>query len=54
MTEENLSLSGLFQRIDNFLAKGLDESITKQRENTRQEKAELKTIKSALRQEFPQ
>lgn len=38
--EENLSLSGLFQRIDNFLAKGLDESITTQRENARQEKAE--------------
>ena len=52
--EENLSLSGLFQRIDNFLAKGLDESITTQRENARQEKAELETVKSALGQEFPQ
>ena len=51
--EENLSLSGLFQRIDNFLAKGLDESITTQRENARQEKAELETVKSALGQEFP-
>ena len=52
--EENLSLAGLFQRIDNFLAKGLDESITTQRENARQEKAELETVKSALGQEFPQ
>lgn len=52
--EENLSLSGLFQRIDNFLAKGLDESITMQRENARQEKAELETVNSALGQDFPQ
>ena len=52
--EENLSLSGLFQRIDNFLAKGLDESITTQRENARQEKAELETVRAALGKEFPQ
>ena len=47
-------MSGLFQRIDNFLAKGLDESITMQRENARQEKAELETVNSALGQDFPQ
>ena len=52
--EENLSLAGLFQRIDNFLAKGLDESIERQRENARQEKAELETVKAALGKEFPQ
>ena len=52
--EENLSLAGLFQRIDNFLAKGLDESITTQRENARQEKAELETVRAALGKEFPQ
>lgn len=52
--EEKLSLSGLFQRIDNFLAKGLDDAVEAQRENSRQEKAELETVKSALGQEFPQ
>ncbi len=52
--DDKLSLSGLFQRVDNFLGKGLDESIEKQRERTRQERAELETVKAALDKAFPQ
>lgn len=52
--DDQFSLSGLFQRMDNFLAKGMDESIEKQRENARQESAELETVKAALGKEFPQ
>ncbi len=52
--DDKLSLSGLFQRVDNFLGKGLDESIEKQRERTRQEKAEMETVTAALGKEFPQ
>lgn len=52
--DEKFSLGGLFQRIDNFLAKGLGDVVEAQRENARQEKAELETVKSALGQEFPQ
>ncbi|WP_165067997.1 helicase C-terminal domain-containing protein [Desulfovibrio sp. ZJ200] len=52
--DDKLSLSGLFQRVDNFLGKGLDESIEKQRERTRQERAELETVKAALGKAFPQ
>lgn len=51
---EKFSLVGLFQRMDNFLAKGLDEAVETQRENARQEKAELETVKAALGKEFPQ
>ncbi|MFR0874134.1 MAG: hypothetical protein ACLSHC_05470 [Bilophila wadsworthia] len=40
--------------MDNFLATGLGEAVEAQRENARQEKAELETVKSALGQEFPQ
>ena len=52
--EEKFSLAGLFQRIDNFLAKGLDEAVEAQRENARQERAELETVNAALGKEFPQ
>ena len=52
--EEKFSLAGLFQRMDNFLARGLDEAVETQRENARQEKAELETVKAALGKEFPQ
>ncbi len=50
---DKLSLSGLFQRVDNFLGKGLDESIEKQRERTRQERAERETVTAALGKAFP-
>lgn len=52
--EEKFSLAGLFQRMDNFLTRGLDEAVETQRENARQEKAELETVKAALGKEFPQ
>lgn len=52
--EDKLSLSGLFQRVDNFLGKGLDEAVARQRENARQEIAEMETVKAALGKEFPQ
>lgn len=52
--DDKLSLSGLFLRMDNFLGKGLDESMEKFREKCRQEKAELATVQDALGKEFPQ
>lgn len=52
--DDQLSLSGLFQRMDNFLTKGLDEAVETQRENARQELAELETVKAALGKKFPQ
>ena len=52
--DEKFSLAGLFQRIDNFLVKGLDEAVEAQRENARQENAELETVKTALGKEFSQ
>lgn len=54
MFDDKLSLSGLFLRMDNFLGKGLDESMEKFREKCRQEKAELATVQEALGKEFPQ
>ncbi len=54
MFDDKLSLSGLFQRMDNVLATGFDEAIKGQREKAAQEKAELQTIDSALGKEFPQ
>ena len=52
--DDKLSLSGLFLRMDNFLGKGLDESMEKFGEKCRQEKAELATVQEALGKEFPQ
>ncbi len=53
-SDEKLSLSGLFQRMDNFLAKGLDETVEAARENARRETAELQTVQATLGKEFPQ
>ena len=52
--DDKPSLSGLFQRVDNFLGKGLDESIERQRATARQEIAEMETVKATLGKEFPQ
>ena len=52
--EEKFSLSGMFQRLDNFLEKGLDLSFQTYQNNARQEIAEMDTVKAALGQEFPQ
>lgn len=51
---DKLSLAGMFQRMDNFLAKGFDEVIIAQREQASKEKAELATVNTALGKEFPQ
>ena len=40
--------------MDNFLGKGLDESMERFREKCRQGKAELATVQDALGKEFPQ
>lgn len=52
--DDKFSLSGMFQRVDNFLGKGLDDMIATHRHRTEQEKAELETVKSAMDKPFPQ
>lgn len=52
--EDKVSLSGWFQRMDNFLDKGLDLSFQAYKGNVERETAELATVKSALGQEFAQ
>lgn len=51
--DEKFSLSGLFQRLDNFLEKGLEQAFQTYQTSVRQEMAELDTVKAALGQEFP-
>ena len=51
--EDKLSLSGLFQRVDNFLGKGLDEAINLRRENAKLEIAERETVNASLGKEYP-
>ena len=52
--DEKFSLSGMFQRLDNFFEKGLDTSYQNYQNSARQEMAEMDTVKAALGQEFPQ
>ena len=52
--DEKFSLAGLFQRMDNFLAKGLDDAIEGVRAKAKLEKAELETVRAAMGKEFPQ
>lgn len=52
--DEKFSLSGMFQRLDNFLDKGLEQSFQNYQTSARQEMAEMNTAKAALGQEFPQ
>ncbi len=52
--DEKFSLSGMFQRLDNFLDKGLEQAFQTYQSNVRQEMAEMDTVKAALGQEFPQ
>lgn len=52
--DEKFSLSGMFQRLDNFLDKGLEQAFQAYQTNVRQEIAEMDTAKAALGQEFPQ
>lgn len=52
--DEKFSLSGMFQRLDNFLEKGLEQAFQTYQTSVRQEMAEMDTVKAALGQEFPQ
>lgn len=52
--DEKFSLSGMFQRLDNFFEKGLDTLYQNYQNSARQEMAEMDTVKAALGQEFPQ
>ena len=52
--EDKLSLSGLFQRMDNFLNAGLEKYIENQRQDAKLEQEELETVNQALGREFPQ
>ena len=52
--EEKFSLSGMFQRLDNFLETGLEKSFNNQRISAEREIAEIDTVTAALGQEFPQ
>ncbi len=52
--EDKLSLSGLFQRMDNFLNTGLEKYIENQRQDAKLEQEELETVNLALGKEFPQ
>lgn len=51
---EKLSLTGLFQRIDNFLDKGLEANMQNFRATARKELEELETVKTIMGQGFPQ
>ena len=52
--DEKFSLSGMFQRLDNFLEKGLEQAFQTYQTSVRQEMAEMDTVKAALGQEFSQ
>ncbi len=52
--EDKLSLSGFFQRVDNFLDKGMDKMMENYRVNNKKEQAEMETIKATLDKPFAQ
>ncbi len=52
--DEKFSLSGMFQRLDNFLANGLDDAFKRFKFTIQNELKELETVQSALGQDFPQ
>ncbi len=52
--EDKLSLSGFFQRLDNFLDKGMDESVERYRQNCAKERTEMDTIKASIDKPFSQ
>ncbi|MDL2267575.1 DEAD/DEAH box helicase family protein [Desulfovibrio sp. OttesenSCG-928-G15] len=51
---DKISLTGMFQRMDNFLATELDKGMEERQEGARREKAELDTVNAALGKAFPQ
>jgi len=52
--DDNISLSGWFQRLDNFLEKGLEQGFTNIKANIEREIAEMATVQAALGQDFSQ
>ncbi len=52
--DDNISISGWFQRLDNFLDKGLEQSFQTYKGNVEREIAELATVRAALGQDFAQ
>ena len=51
---KKFSLTGLFQRMDNFRGQGLDDAVEPQRRTHGRKKAELETVKATLGKELPQ
>jgi hypothetical protein len=52
--DDKVSISGWFQRLDNFLDKGLEREFQTYKGNVEREIAELATVQAALGQEFQQ
>jgi len=52
--DDTLSMSGWFQRLDNFLDKGLELDFMNTKANIKREIAEMATVQAALGQNFPQ
>ncbi|MDR2696031.1 MAG: hypothetical protein LBC79_06590, partial [Deltaproteobacteria bacterium] len=52
--DDSISLSGWFQRMDNFLDKSLEQSFQARKAALEREIAEQATVRAALGQEFPQ
>jgi len=52
--DDTLSMSGWFQRLDNFLEKGLEQGFLNIKANIEREIAEMATVQAALGQGFPQ
>ena len=52
--DDNVSLTGWFQRMDNFLDKGLEQSFQAYKANVEREIAEQATVHAALGQDFTQ
>jgi hypothetical protein len=52
--DDNISISGWFQRLDNFLDKGLEQGYQIYKGNVEREISELATVQAALGQDFPQ
>jgi hypothetical protein len=52
--DDKVSISGWFQRLDNFLDKGLAQAFETYKSNAERELAELETVQAALGQDFQQ
>ncbi|MDR2744703.1 MAG: DEAD/DEAH box helicase family protein [Desulfovibrio sp.] len=52
--DDKFSMSGFFQRLDNFFDKGMEQAFQTYKGNVERELAEMETVKTALGQDFPQ